>query len=463
MATMYNLPLAECKTKAPKGTKQVFAQLVAKLPDPDFFFGDSIWNGGRGAWTFKVSEGNLDKIEENGGGDIKVIGGKATYDHKIQQTTLRFVASNKKSAKASDAKTTAMQERASAWIIRRAIKDNKRYGKWTDIKLDEKYAELAKIYPDVEEEWVKVFFEQQKKMLEEFANTAFDEFNRDGGFMDYISNIVKTKFGISKKDTWNPADIWLIRDETNVMSIINHTVGGNGSQTILELNAVLRKLFRERKVVGISLKKVSGNAARYEEYNVREDGLNADYNYSVGDMKIDLSIIPRGFKTQDATIFVEGNSAEFKFQIKGNDSTKLSNLKWEPTQKGAAAARVGKAPVDMVIQLLKDKRITFSNDSSKYPTTAAEFTDKQDEYIKIFNDIKSRVDTGGVRSEQDFIENMNIGFMKQSHVANSKCMQMKFLSEVVGLDDDAMKEFMTDMVFIAAKKGKRFGPFGKLY
>ena len=32
----------------------------------------------------------------------------------------------------------------------------------------------------------------------------FDVYNRDAGFMDWISAIIKTKFGISKKDSWNP-------------------------------------------------------------------------------------------------------------------------------------------------------------------------------------------------------------------------------------------------------------------
>jgi hypothetical protein len=40
---------------------------------------------------------------------------------------------------------------------------------------------------------------------------------------------------------------------------------------------------------------------------------------------------------------------------------------------------------------------------------------------------------------------------------------MQFVHAVVTMDKKKMDEFMTDMVFIAAKKGKRFGPFGKLY
>lgn len=463
MATLYNLPLADCKKKAPAAIKKVFAALVANMPDPDYFFGDSTWSGGRGAWTFKVSENNLDEIEENGGGDIKVISGKATYDQQIGEVKLRFVASNKKSAKAADAKTTAMQERASAWIMRRSLKDNYIYSSWTDIKLDPKYKELEKIYPGCEEEWLKVFYAQQAKMLQEFSDSKFDEFNRDGGFMDYVTNLVKTKFGVSKKDTWDPADIWCIKNEKSITTLIDKTVDGNGSQTIQELNAVLRKLFNERKVVGISLKKVSGNVARYEETNVSEDGLDSNYNYSVDKIKLDLSIESNEFNTQDTTVVVEGNKVEYKFQIKGNDSTKISNLKFEPTQKGATSARVGKAPVDMVDQLIKDNNLTFKNSHVGYPKTAEEFTKNQDEYIQIFKKMKRKGVETVCQTEQDFIQNMNIGFMKESHVALSKCMQMKFLDSILSLKQDNLNEFMTDMVFLAAKKGKRFGPFGKLY
>lgn len=466
MATLYNLTLAESKKKAPTIIKKVFDILVSNIPDPDFFFGDSIWSGGTGSWSFKVSENNINKIEENAGTGAasKVVSGKVVYDHIIGKVKLKFIASNKKSAKASDAKTTAMQERASAWIIRRALKDNYQYNAWTDIRLDPKFKEMQKLYPDSEPEWEKVFFAQQEKMLSEFNNAQFDEFNREGGFMKYISDLVKQKFGVSKKDTWDPADIWCIKNEKYVMDLIDKTVEGNGSQTILELNAVLRKLFIERSVVGISLKKVSGSVAKYEEYNVNDDGLDADYNYSVTKMKIDLSIKNDRFNTQDTTIVVEGDNVEFKFQIKGNDSTKISNLKYEPTQKGSTAARVGKAPVDMVSKLLNDNGLDFKNESNNYPKTANQFTTEQDDYVKIFKNMKSKeVEVGLVNTNADFIQNMNIGFMKESHVAHSKCMQMKFLDSILTLNDKDLKEFMTDMVFIAAKKGKRFGPFGKLY
>ncbi len=464
--------------------KGTFEKLINKIPEPDYFFADSMWSGGGNNWSamwqIKLGENNLDKIEDNiqkkkGGMDpdhegVKVVSGKSVLDWYFvggpktsPKKCVRFVASHKKSAKAADAKTTAMQERASAWIMKRALKDSYGYDKWTDIKKDPKYKELEKIYPNVEEEWLKVFFAQQKTMLEEFKSVNFNIFNRDEGFMAYITNIVKGKFGVSKKDTWNPADIWCIQKQSEVEKIIDETVDGNGSQTILELNAVLRKLFKERKVVGISLKKVSGGVAKYEEYNIREDALKDDYNWDILSKKLDLSVKGSLFNTQDCRVVVGGNGAEYDFQIKANDSKSTSNLKWEPTQAGAKSARVGKAPVDMVTKLIKDNKKEFVNKHQEYPATRTKFLEEVDDYKAIFTKLKTKKVVMDVANEATFEANMLKVYETEPHVAHSKCMQMKFMEVLVTMTPKKQREFMTDMVFLAAKKGKRFGPFGKLY
>ena len=471
-ATMYNMPLAEAKKKA-KTMKvdSLFNVAVAGIPEPDYFFADSLWRPNpRSMWTIKTGENNIDKIEEtlsksdpNIG--IQVKAGKATLDYQMGQYKIRWIASNKKSAGAADAKTTAMQERASAWIFRRALNDDVKYSAWTDIKLDKKYAELEKIYPNVDEDWLKVFFAQQERMLKEFSGNKFSEFNRDGGFMDYITKVVREKFGISKKDTWNPADIWCIQDESGVTRLIEQTVDGNGSQTILELNAVLRKLYRERKVVGISLKKVTGNVAKFEEVNVREDALNDDYNFDIKSYECKVNLKNGNeWDSLACRVVVGSTEAEYNFQIQGNDTTKDSNLKFEPTQKGAAAARMGKAPVDMVAKLIEDNNMKFENNHNKFPASATEFNKDVDEYKKLFSKLKkARVDVGGVTNQNDFVVNMQTVFANKPYAAKAKLMEMKFIESVLDLDPKKRQEFMTDMVFIAAKKGKRFGPFGKLY
>ena len=471
-STMYNMSLADAKKKAKTmkiGT--LFDAAVAGIPEPDYFFADSLWRPNpRSIWTIKTGENNIDKIEatlsaKDPNVDIKVKAGKATLDYQMGQYKIRWIASNKKSAGAADAKTTAMQERASAWIFRRVLNDNKVYSSWTDIKQDDKYGELEKIYPNVEEEWLKVFFAQSQTMFKEFSPTKFSEFNRDGGFMDYISKVVREKFGISKKDTWNPADIWCIQDEAGVTKLIEQTVDGNGSQTILELNAVLRKLYRDRKVVGISLKKVSGKVAKFEEVNVREDALNNDYNFDIKSYECKVNLKNGNeWDSLACRVIVGSSDAEYNFQIQGNDTTKESNLKFEPTQKGAQAARMGKAPVDMVAKLIEDNKMEFENNHNKFPGNATDFNKKVDEYKKLFSKLKTKgVDVGGVTKQEDFVVNMQTVFANKPHTAKAKLMEMKFIESVLDLEEKKREEFMTDMVFIAAKKGKRFGPFGKLY
>jgi len=463
MATSYNLnDFNAIKKKAPKELKPTIAAMLKALPrGKTGIYADSLWNGSKSRqWGFKVNADEMDAMALNFGEKP----GPKGFVTEVAGYKLKFIKSSKKSLGASDAKSTAMQERGSAWILRRALNDNKKYNKWQDIMADEKYSELEAIYPAINDEWIQGYYAQQKKMLEVYSNSKFDEFNRDGGFMKYISDLIKDKFGISQKDNWNPADIWMVQNEAAVIKTINETVDGNGSQTILELNAVLRKMFKEEKVVGVSLKKISGKTAKWQKYNVEDLGLTDTYNYDANQFQCDLSMKSEtDFQSLAVRVIVEGNNATYNFQIQGNDTSKVSNLKFEPTEKGASSARMGKAPVAMVGMLLKDANVDFENDHRKYPKTSAEFNKNLDEYKKIYNTLKTKRVELGEQNVDVAMGNISAVFQSKPHAATAKLMGMKFIHAVVTMDKKKRDEFMTDMVFIAAKKGKRFGPFGKLY
>jgi len=357
-----------------------------------------------------------------------------------------------------------MQELGSAWIMRRALNDNVSYKDWQSIRKDPKYKELVQIYPGVDEspDWLQTFFGQQKKMLEKFSNAQFTEFNREGGFMQYISELVKTKYGISKKDTWNPADIWCIKNQDKVLKTFKENVEGSKlSQTIEELNAIQREMFKSKQVVGISLKKLSGQIAKYEEYNLDEASLYPDFNFKLLTSAIDLRF-DKKFGTQDARIVVVGEGVAYNFQIKGNDTAKISNLKWEPTASGSTAARVGKAPVEMVATLMRDNKMDFINDNKLFPQNANQFKEKEELYEQMFHRVSKKAETK-ITSSIDFIKNIKIGYNVEAPIAVSKLMQLKFLDELFKLNEKKRKEFVTDLVFLASKVGEKFGPFGKIY
>ena len=374
----------------------------------------------------------------------------------------------------SAAELTRQQELGSAWIFRRALKDNVFYTDWQDIINDPKYDELGGpkgIYPSVDKVWLKTFYLQQKKMLEEFASPGFTEFTREYGFMQYITDLVYREFGVSKKDTWDPADIWCVRNENKVIADINKAMKSGNLDSLQELNILLRTLFKKRIVVGISLKKISGKQARYDEINVEEglEYLNKDYTFEVSNMKIDLSLKPGKtvqLSTQDAIVNVDAlendKKITYKYQITTTSSSRFNNLKWEPTASNAQAAKVGKAPVSMVIESLKSFGVTFSNSNKDYPQSAEEFKKREAEFVKMFNHVKTKCETV-ISKEDDFVKNLSKVFMVSPQLGNTKLMQLTFLYKLTKMTKKDMNAVMTKITLLAQKKGEQFGPFGKLY
>ena len=375
---------------------------------------------------------------------------------------------------APDAKTTAAQERGSAYILQRVLKNNKRYNSSEDIRKDtQAYRALKGIWKlsqlEFDDSWLDDYYKQQKTMLIEYSSPRFTQFIRDGGFMKWVTDLVKQKYQISQKDNWNPADIWLIKDQSKTIRMIEDLIDGGKSQTLEELNAILRTLFKDDIVVGVSLKKVSGKEAKYERVNLSEADFESykQMYFEIDRIKIDLSLAKNrkgitSFGTQDTRIYVQAPRSVYNFQIKGNDSSGFSNLKWEPTQEGAASARLGKAPVDMVRKLMIDYGVRFDNRHGQYPKSLTDFTKVQDEYAKLVKSLRQKgVDT--VVDESEAVNNFQVVLATETHVATSKMMQLYFIDMLMGMKEKDRNQFMTDMTFLAQKKGERFGPFGKLY
>ena len=73
----------------------------------------------------------------------------------------------------------------------------------------------------------------------------------------------------------------------------------------------------------------------------------------------------------------------------------------------------------------------------------------------------------GVKTKNEFSSNMIKVFNgPTSHIANIKLMQVYYISRLLKLKEQDRNEYLTDLLFIAQKKGNKvfdFGPFGKLY
>jgi len=436
------------------------------------------------------------------------------------------MAAKKKTSKDVSAATlTQMQELGSAWVFKRAIQDNITFNSPNDIVNDkDTYKELVKIWKtvgkvdwddEVDGEWIVNFYKQQSTLLKKIGKPTFTEFCRSGDyvlpgskkgetFMEWVSALVKEEFQISQKDNWNPADIWLIQNEAKWKKEIKKAYDNRNVRKkrtieaeLAKFNAIFRGLFRSRQIVGISLKKISGKTAQWKEVNVTEKFFKkleathmtlTEAKCLLGTKRINPDTakkdIARGkFRglpdaatlTQDTVLLITDPGlagepgAKYKVQIKANDSTKFSNLKWEPTITSATGARLGKATVELVLDLMKSYNILryYEPDNKQYPRNKTEFSEVEDDYRDIIGELISDrfVDVGPVDVETAIV-NIKETFdqnRSQPWVAVSKLQQLRFLYALMTLSERDRNDFCTSLIFTAEKAGRRYGPYGKLY
>ena len=465
---------SELISRLPSELKLNISSLIKMMTEGSFFADDSPITKGS-TYQIKVSKENFDKIQTTIKTKFKGIiklGAKRQADFLVNNYRIRFIETGKKSVGQLDAVATSKQERASLWIIKRVLKDKRKYTTANDIRKDPKYKELVSIYPEVDDdpEWLNNFFAQQKKMLEIFRSVNFTEYNRDGGFMDYISKIIKDKFKIAKKDSWNPADIWLIQNEQQVRNSINEALESKTS-SISKLNDIMKNLFEKRKVVGVSLKKVSGKEARWEELNTKDALMKQDkFTMSLSKSVINFTNKKDGTLTSaDCRIIIKDKDDEVEFQIRQNGKGFMQNLKFDGKRKKAGAARIGKVPVDLMTTLFRENGIgsgnlSYVNNHTLYPKSLEAFKKVAKKYEAKFNFIRSKVqtDTSTVNFIKNMISSYNSDDLKNG-VSHTKLMELDFLFCIYSLPEKKRNKMLTDMVYLAEKRGSQFGPFGKLY
>jgi hypothetical protein len=382
--------------------------------------------------------------------------------------------------KREGAVSTKAQELTSAWIFRRALNDNVHYKNADELITDDKFQKEVVgtktkkgIYPSIDKDWIETFLKQQQRFLKEFSNARFKEFSVDGGFMDWVSKLVNQKYGINKKDSWDPADVWCIQNENEIKKQITDAI--NETSNIEVLNAELRTLFNERKVVGISLKKVSTTApqARYQEVNVKEGVLftsGKHPTFKITRIYCDLFYNETGKPIGRAGTVIEFDvkyskeMLNFTLAIRTNGRTyDPGNLKYEITED-KAAAQMGQAPVGLIEEVSKKHKMEFDNNWKNFPSNLADFNSEKSAWLGVFNKIKNKVETN-INSNEEFVKTISKLLMdKQNYgTGNSKLMQLNFLYNFIGLGEKGMEKFITDLFFLSEKRGKGFGPFGKIY
>jgi hypothetical protein len=373
---------------------------------------------------------------------------------------------------------TAIQEAGSAFILTQVLKNNKKFASAADIMNDNDTKKgLEKIfkapYDKSVNEWIHSYFEHQKAFFKKFQPAQWDVFEHGGqDLMEFVKEqcqIVKevTASGklkdVGKYETWNPADIWAVKDKSQVKKQIDDAIQKDGTATLKELNNVLLNLMKDNKLIGLSLKKIDPKEKANFVY-VNKDPKKIEFA-QVEEVKMsDITIEIKTEETADG--MSQGGYVLFgKYTINviRTPGSGFSNLKYESVIKGSGG-RGGAAPVDLVATMLKSKipGHTYVNRHQDYPETADDFKNDKRNYERMYDSLKTNIN--GTKDYAEFrsriLKMYRSDNSKSRAVAQSKLMQLHFFSDVLSNKKDA--EFWTDLLYLSLKVGKRFAPHGKL-
>jgi hypothetical protein len=176
---------------------------------------------------------------------------------------------------------------------------------------------------------------------------------------------------------------------------------------------------------------------------------------------------PYCFATQETSIEIIDRQTDttYMLTVKATQTSEYSNLKYEPTEKGKGSAKLGKAPVEMVAKIISKYNLTFVNNNRDYPMIYDE-----DKITQKLTDVKSNKQglpsskiSFGISTDAEFKKNLEACYASDPVTAQSKLMQMDFLKSILSLSEKDLSKLITDVVYVAKKEGRAFGPFGKIY
>ena len=423
--------------------------------------------------------------------------------------------------------STEQQEKISLKIFKYVLGNKTQAWQSFDDMFNSPNSEVKKIFPDLPllSDWYAHFTLQFNEIKDKtnLPNNKFDvyEYDGEGSFMDYISDLVTKEMSLySKKDSWNPADIWLINKSAAKVHIkrfneiakklkdgeyIEEPGKPFGFQSIQDLNFVLKEAFRANDIVGISLKKSDGKNLNYELFNLAMNTQDDSKNLpNVAYDKIQLSCAYNKstgtFTSKTSYVFVNDNKkSSYKLAYKSNTGKNLGNITYEFLPTSNASAFLGKVPKDRLKDFLKDniqkffpvgqnnqpllnKSIMMTRNSKDKKSFGNPFVTEMAQSVilptewnpsvrKFYEDkvkvIQREFGKSNITELGNYVDNLEDSYSKDGlSIKNSSMIQMvEFTYQLALLKQGTkLQTFLTKCFYFAQKKGEiyNFGPFGKL-
>lgn len=313
---------------------------------------------------------------------------------------------------------------------------------------------IKEVWPDVEDypDWMDSF-QKQGTALKDYmgADTGFSYYRIDG-FPKAVYTFVK-KLGITQKDSWDPADVWMVKNAADHEKALAEIV--QIDQSLTKVNDYLRSKLKSKEIIPISLKKAAKNVSAVE---VNVEQKFEEENTTVSKIQCDLELAPnkkgkQGFELNGAKMDL---SSGVVFYVRTTSGAFIV----EGAEKGASA-QLGKVPSSITQRVTGEKRLLLSHWKNKFdpdgdlgamfdllqkaPIVDTRCKLPKDAFLKIMEDL---FDAGGDAREDVYIQ---------------KCLAMVWVASLVKMSEVERNKAASSFYYGAQKSGADFGPFIKIY
>ena len=351
--------------------------------------------------------------------------------------------------------------------------------------------QLSKLYRDIlhpeRKDWGKHFELQYNEIRDvtNLPNNQFDIFEYDE-FMKFISDLILSgppnskkwplMGKVSKKDSWNPAEIWLVRSGNKFDEAVEKM---KTSGTVLELNAVLKAAFHSHLIVGISLKKSSGKPGglHYELLNLESKLKQLPHVY-FKKYKIETPFDGDKFEitTWNIPIYNE-KGQQIALMRTGSNTSDTGNNTYEMKKAGAATAMLGKVDKTLLLSRLQQDGLRIDSLPEWHHMKNLRPQNEGDVNYVHWTKVAQRISNSGLFDYPDadkIAEQLLImgqqtpSSTKGIEKTESSTMQMlTFMDLLTQIGRKKIDELFEDFYYFAQKMGAvlgtEFGPFSKLY
>jgi hypothetical protein len=390
---------------------------------------------------------------------------------------------------ASDAKETAKQENGSRVYFEAYIEDRQRdFTKLGNL--------VKKVYPNVSNDWMESYRKQAEALKDYLGSSKGYSYSRDDGFMPYIEDVAKRKCGVSVKDRWNPADIYMIKTQKEravKKKLDDITNDKDKAVNLVTLNNYMKELVEDKTMIPISLKAIATKTknAKAELANMGGSGGGYDFKLKKNSVKCNLSMGHKNdyeFDTGEFAFDFYVGDEEIHGQSRNFQYSKARNLiQTDLTPKGrSGGAKLGKVSSVALDDFLKRAGLPRPSSASKDPNIddPGKWTESNIEYwIKYIEGLQrlkvdgSPIDLGELKVQIGNREEIGAeSVIKNAVLWESKTRSAagRFSSKLIGLrwaytwhliDKKGMLDEWLKTLYYGAKKefGNKNGPFLKIY